>query len=432
MLTVIILLFAIVAECQQSFVEKYNVPPYDNNWTNYNKFWSRDVIIVVPDDAYGVSDYAENLLKEKEGENVRVTIKSESQLEKGDFSFNLLVLGSIQSYSDWKKLGIPVQKIRNGFRIGKISFTDIAYGFSYVGDSSDTAMRVAYIGNNIKSYRQVMGENASTMNNHGFKFHVIKNGLPGYWGHKTDLFDVAAFRKTNYTPRESKYFIFMLSKDLDKQQMELVDERLNSADRYIKGFADKMRLDMPKEKIVAYIHADQQQIKYMSGTYWALTMQGDMNGYAPPGDAIHTWGFHAEPALVHEAGHYVINNQLNKTPVTFISEGIQMWYLFTTNEGFIQEAIEMAKKAVEEDIEGVISGPGSDFQPHHYLVSGIFTAYLIKKYGIDKFKQVYIYQTDNIIEGFEKIYSVSLSSIVDDYRIWLFQDDILNSFSSSI
>lgn len=412
-LSLILSLCFIPVQAQLSFVEKYNLPVYDCNNTSYNKFWEGDVIIVTPDNAGEVFDKAKELLESNKGKSINVAIKSESQLGKDDFNSNMFILGTIQSYIHWDKFGIPVSKPGEGFGIGNYTFTDSLHSFIYISDSTSTPARIAFIGNNMESYKQIINNPPV-----GFKYHVKKDAIPIYTGNDADLFDLSALKKTHYKVKESKYYIFMLSEDLAEEQMTKTDELIERYDRHVEDFVEKLKLDMPQEKIKTYIHADQPEIKYMTGNYRDLCYDGTMYGYAP-GNEIHSWAFSGN-TIEHESGHNLINSQINKWTGNFISEGIQMWYLFNSNDEFMQQGILMAKQFASEDLSGVICGEDNFFQgDKYYLISGIFVGYLIEKYGIDKFKELYTFNYNEMPAGFEKTYSKSLLAIIEDYQAWL-------------
>ena len=156
----------------------------------------------------------------------------------------------------------------------------------------------------------------------------------------------------------------------------------------------------------------------MSATYSDLCYNGTMYGYAL-NDEIHASGF-SDNAIQHEAGHWLINNQINKTTANFISEGIQMWYMLSTNDEFKQQGLLMARQFSTEDLTDVITGKENFFQgDKYYLISGIFVSYLIEKYGVEKFKELYSFNHDEMLIGFEKTYSTSLPAIVQDYNKWV-------------
>lgn len=398
---------------QQNFIEKYNLPVYDCDHTNYNKFWTNDVIVVIPDDTTGYMDDAKKIKEDHKGKNINIAIKSESQLERKDFNSNLFVLGIIGQYSNWEKLGIPVSKLSSGFQIENYSFSESLHSFIYVSDLLSGPMRVAYIGNNLQSYKQLFHTTPL-----GFRFVVKRNTVPVYISNDSVSYDLASFKERHYTVRESKYYTFLLSENLTEEQMKTYNEQVIKYDNHVESFVEKLKLELPTEKIQACIHPDQQGIKYMSGNYTAICYDGIMYGYAL-NDEIHSWGFSGN-TIEHESGHWLINSQINKTTGNFISEGVQMWYMFTTSDEFKQMGIAMANQFASEDLTDIISGKGNFFQgDKYYLISGIFVDYLIEKYGIDKFKELYKFNYDEMFIGFEKVYGEALPKIVEDYRGWL-------------
>ena len=105
---------------------------------------------------------------------------------------------------------------------------------------------------------------------------------------------------------------------------------------------------------------------------------------------------------------------------TFLLEGIQKWYEFTMSAEAKEKGFQKAREFVDEDLTNIICGRGEFFQgDKYYLISGIFTDYLIDTYGLNKFKVLYKYETRDILSGFEKTYDKPLSKILEEYKKWL-------------
>jgi hypothetical protein len=251
----------------------------------------------------------------------------------------------------------------------------------------------------------------------GFEYVVLNNAVPELIGNGSHISDLKALKKSLYTPIESKYYIFMVSGNLDLDDRKANDAEIEKFDKHAEAFVEKMRLSLPEKKIQTYIHATQEEIKYFSGYFGSLCDDGTMHGFIN-GDEIHSWKWGG--AIEHEANHHLFNRQVNKMAPTFLSEGIQKWYEFTMSAEQKEKGFQRAREFADEDLTDVICGRTYFFQgDKYYLISGIFTDYLIDTYGLDKFKELFKNETRDILAGFEKTYGKPLSDILGDYKSWL-------------
>ena len=372
---------------------------------------AKKVIIVVPDDSTAVWSRVNmyEIMLTRGG--VEVSIKTESKLQESDFVGNIWVMGPIADFSHWDKFDIPVEILNSSFKIGKYSFEEPSYGFFYNSRSGISPVRLATSGNSLDAYIQT-----ANMLNFGFEYIVANNAIPELIGNGSHIADLNALRETIYTLRESKYYTFMISKNLPEEELEKInDDEIRNYDNHIEAFVKKMELSFPEKKIKTYFHATQEEICHFSNFFFALcrgTVWGNVVG-----DEIHNWKVGG--AIEHEANHFLFN-QVNKMAPTFFIEGIQKWYEYTVNAEYKESGFQKAREFADEDLTDVIFGRVGFFQgDKYYLISGIFTDYLIDAYGLDKFKELYKYETFDLLQGFENTYNKPLSEILIDYKKWL-------------
>ena len=413
-LTIIVAcLLSATAWTQQSIIEKFNLPLFDcEQKTIMAIVESKKVTIVVPNDSL----VSWNDAKRYEGNCIRMEIdakvKTESQLLKTDFENNLWILGTIADFANWERFGIPVEKLSNGFKMGELSFTDSSHGFSYVTPHETFPLRIVFSGNTPDAYRQI-----ANMPPIGFEFVVMNNAVPEIIANGSHIVDMNALREVLYTLKESRYYTFMLSKNLTDEDLEEVNDlNIERFDNHVEAFVKKMELNLPESKIKTYIHATQEEIKLFSGFFGALC-GGTVHGFVT-GNEIHSWKMGG--AIEHEANHHLFRQAENKAFNTFLSEGVQKWYEYTVNDEYKARGFEKAREFADEDLTDVICNRINFFQgDKYYLISGIFIDYLIVTYGLNKFKELCKYETFNILQGFENTYSKPLSEILADYKNWL-------------
>jgi hypothetical protein len=370
----------------------------------------KNVIIVIPDDSTVVWADAKRFGERFSGRGMEVTVKTESGLQESDFDNNLCILGPVTSYSQWNRLGIPVKKTMHGFEIGEFSFDDRLHGFSYT--SATSPVRIAISGNSLDAYKQVEDEDVF-----GFEFVVLKDYVLELIGNGSHIVAVNMVKESHYTSIESKYFVFMVSKNLILEDGKSNDAEIEEFDNHVEVFVEKMGLHLPEQKIKAYIHATPEDIKYF--TPGDLCSDGIRYGYVTNDYVIHSWNW-TRHIVEHESNHYIFNRQVNKAPATFLSEGIVVWYEYRKNAEMRKFIFPVAIEHADYDITNVVSGKENFFQgDKFYAISAIFTDYLMDIYGLDKFKELFKYDRDDLLSGFEKIYGKPLSEILEEYKKWL-------------
>ena len=389
---------------QQSFAEMYNLPQFDCELKVARGI--KEITIIVPDDSTVVWVNAKNVSSGK------LEVKTESQLQKSDLEGNLWIMGPVADYSNWDRFGIPVEKLSNGFKIDDFSFQDPLHGFSYLSPPGTSPVRVVFSGNTLKAYTQI-----NNMPSLGFEYVVLNDAVPELIGNGSHIAELIAIKKSLYTPIESKYHVIMVSENLTREELEKInDVEIQKIDNHVEAFVEKMELRLPEKKLKTYIHATQDEIKYISGFFNALC-GGTVNGFAT-GDEIHSWKW-KEEYIEHEVNHHLFAQVHGMAP-TFILEGIQKWYEYAVSAEKKEKGFQRAREFADEDLTNVILGRANFFQgDKYYLISGIFTDYLMDTYGLNKFKELYKYETRDLLSGFEKTYNKSLSDILGEYKSWL-------------
>ena len=393
-------------QAQQSYLEKFSLPSYDCSQRGFKNINDNDLIIVIPNDSLGL--LSANFKKHIESLG---KIKKESQLQESDLKKSLWILGPINRYSNWNKFGVPIQKVKNGFKIDEFAFTDSLHSFNFITDSLTTPLRIVVSGNSLKAFEQ-----ANRMHMFGFKYSILKDCLPILLNDGVKSIDLDSIRKIHYVAKESDYFTFMLSKDISEDiTQQLTAESMKRYDLHVEQFVNKMELRLPTEKIINYIHACQDEIIYNTGLFVMLCNTGTVNGFVT-GSTIHSTGL---DAIEHEANHQLFAQVNDRAPI-FFAEGIQKWHEFSIDYKIKEKGFIKAKEFFNEDLTGVIKGTSSFFQgDKYYLISGIFVDFLITEYGLNKFKEIYLYQTDDVDSGFKCVYGKSLSLVLQDYQKWL-------------
>ena len=400
-------LLCFVVQAQQSFVESSVFPQYD---CEQKIVWEmKKVTIVIPDDSTVVWADAKKFGDKFSRRGIEVTVKTESKLQESDLDSNLCIMGPVTSYSQWNRLGIPVKKTIRGFEIGDFSFDDPLHAFSYT--STTYPVRIAISGNSLNALKQVEEEAVF-----GFEFTVFKNYVLELIGNGSHIVDMNAVKKSHYTPIESKYFVFMVSKNLILEDKKSNDAEIEEFDNHVEVFVEKMKLNLPENKLIMYIHATPEDIKYFSSYLDALCSDGIMYGYVTNDYVIHSWNW-TKHIVEHEVNHYIFNQQINAAPATFLSEGVVVWYEYRKNAEMGRFIFQGAVEHIDYDLTDAVLGKENFFQgDKFYFISALFTDYLMDTFGLDKFKELFNYDRRDLLSGFEKTYGKPLSEILEEYK----------------
>ena len=195
------------------------------------------------------------------------------------------------------------------------------------------------------------------------------------------------------------------------------DAEIEKFDNHVEVFVEKMELNLPDKKIQTYIHATTEDIKYF--TFGDFCSDNIRNGYVTNDYVIHSWNWTTQN-VEHEANHYIFNQQINNAPATFFSEGVVVWYEYKKNAEMGKIIFQEAVKHADYVLTDVVLGKEYFFQGNKfYFISAIFTDYLMDTYGLNKFKELYRYDRNDLLSAFEKTYSKPLSEILDEYKKWL-------------
>ncbi len=328
----------------------------------------------------------------------------------------MLILGTIQSFTNLNRFETPIKQIPNGFEFGNMKFTNPDDAIFYFSDTTATASRFVITGNSDAAIWPV-ANNPQTL----YQYSIYENGIVTHFGNCTDnKFDkskhayLPELKEKYYQLYKTKYYDFYISKRFDNQ-ISLYKNRMDSLDLFVDTFMNVMELKMPTFKIQCYIHNNQEEISIISSYFNDLCNGGTTYGRVN-GKEIHSLRFGG--SIEHETSHLIFDSQSNVHFSTFFSEGIRQYYDYITNPTHLSDGITTAHEFIDEDIKPVILGYDDFFQGNkYYQISGVFVKYLVDTWGLDKIKQ--FYRTDNIENGLEQIYSIKLDTFLVNYKEWL-------------
>ena len=100
-----------------------------------------------------------------------------------------------------------------------------------------------------------------------------------------------------------------------------------------------------------------------------------------------------------------------------------MYYEFTQDSSKVAAALDVMKKHRDYDLKSLILIQNNFFKAPHennrtiaYPISGLFSMYLIEKYGLEKYKS--LFKAEEGEHGFTEVYGVELDGILADFYSW--------------
>jgi hypothetical protein len=388
-----------------------DLPQPDWNFELFQKFYKTDEYVLVLTDFEDTVTYKDIWTRCKSIKpDVKAIVKYENQLDEKDYGKHMFVCGPIDSFERWKSFGLPIEKIRGGFKFGPYTFTDKDDGILFL--SSD-ASRVVYTGNSLSPLDKLLRTLGGL-----FQYTIVQHGVPAYFGNLVnDQFnsrghiDLRKEREKCLSYKlESRYYFFHCS---DKAvDVEMLKSRASVFDNYCNEVVLRLELDKPDYKIDCYIYTDENEKLLLSGT--------PGRGGVTYGKEIHTLGF---DAIEHESVHVLFNSDVGQPNNNFFNEGIRQYYEYTTNAESLEASRKTVRKYLNEPIEKWANGsvyffstPSENGWPVAYPASGLFVKFLIDRHGLEKFKGFYKKVDVDIDTGFLEVYGKPLVDMVKEWK----------------
>ena len=160
-----------------------------------------------------------------------------------------------------------------------------------------------------------------------------------------------------------------------------------------------MDLELPDFKIQCMVHSEPNEARLFSNWFFITgcdILADSMIFGAHHNGIIHVIG-EDKGLISHESFHAVWAILVGKRNI-FFAEGAQMYYEFVCDSSKITSALEVMRKYKEYDLKPMIVGneffgaPNENNRIIAYPISGLFSMYLIEKYGLEKYKLLYTAQ----------------------------------------
>lgn len=405
-----ILIYSSISKCYSQSLEDFLEKP-NMDFVNGEKFYEGKIIIVIGEKCNNVDFYQKRIDRMRRYDSL-AQVKRESELEVADFNKNLYFYGLLDWYVNWDKYNLPIIKIDSGFSIGENTFTDKLDAVWLV--NSDETRRL-YIGNSFDSFHDSGCRGA-------YEYMIIRNGKRILWGnlsnnrydpkrHINSLFVRPAVLNNNI---KLEYFSFNYPDNLTnkKSYFDNLFQIKVSLDKII----DLLELRNPHYTIKSFIYKDIEQ----------KTQLCCHDGY---GNAYPEWKeinvvFNENGnnnVLIHESIHILFDNEMNNIDNScLLGEGIVGYAMYLLDSTKIKKDQEKAILCFDEPIEKWFDeriNSGRDIPSNKlYPISAAWVRFLIEKYGLERFKELYKIPNSELQYGYERIYNKSIDELTHEFK----------------
>jgi hypothetical protein len=377
----------------------------ENYFKFLEKFYKTDTIILAKSgidvsDQKMYNDLIAILIKR---DDVTIIAKGENQLNSNDLRKHIIFFGVAKNYLKLNEYSPEaLKKTQTGFDFGPYIFNDpldVVYLYS-----SDTT-RLFFVGNSVAALESVFSTYTALL-----QYQIMQKFTNTHYGTlEMDRFvksldvDMVNERKNSMFYTRTKFYNFYYSKKFGKEYMS--NDLMSQIDSKVDNIIKILELKEPDHKIDCFLYYDKNEKIRLSHSF------GEGNAM------IKAWENHCTDlsSLEHETVHILFNNQIiTKDNWIFLGEGITEYY-FTTKDDYWNRLKYEIKNKENIPIDEYLTNRqkfwnGSDLS---YPLSGHFCRFLIDKYGLDSFKQLFISGLDN---GLEKVYGIGKAQIIKDWK----------------
>jgi hypothetical protein len=410
----LIILISGVLTAQECKIDLHSLAQPDVNMIRLNNFGQSKLFKIALSEGFDTianKEIINHLSQWFLNQDSRINIVNVNDVKKVEDSCHYLIIGSTGNLGDLSIFDLPIKIADNKCTLGTIELKDDGDAILLINERANCA---AIIGNSYTALRNISSGRFMGL----YDYYVLQNNKMSYLGNLKEnkfisdsLVDLALIRNENYSQKiDNKYIEAYFSCKYNS-----ISQFQGSIDALVGSFDDFCRLykvKRPSHKLKFYIHSDQLEINIVSGD----PKPGSTGGFVID-SLIHTVGLD-EDLLTHEGVHFIFNSDLS-SPNAFFNEGIPLSFALFQHPERITDDCKLIQDNLE--IKGLITGktefwngPYKNGQCLSYPISGLFTKFLIDKYGIDKLKR--FYQYSDIDEGFKAIYDMELLKIATEWK----------------
>jgi len=383
----------------------------DKNYTLTLAFHRVDTLLVVFPNNYEISDQEKQTIEnyvfwEQYQKKPVYVYKKENSLTTKDEARHLQFYGPFFDFKITEIQNIPIKQISGGFWFNNEAFTHATDAFFYLNNDAN---RLYTCQNSSKEMNQTINYAAGY-----YQFYIFRGDdihLSGSCSSKTgksQLNYIAEMRKMYFESIETKHFNFQLAKNLYSDSVSQVIS--TEADLFLETLCTALQTDtIGLEKMTTYVYKNMDDLRKFLSMSPLMTIYGKSIG-----SINHVSSFDMT-VFKHETAHSIINQKIGAQANSFFCEG------FATYTGYLIDDIgyknDFDSTRIHLDLlsKDVIFRDNRSFYslPILYPISGVFTRFVVKKMGIELFKDVYAQK--NIEIAFQEK-GFSLESLITEFK----------------
>jgi len=387
----------------------------DLKFKKTSKFYKKEIIFVLGQNCPDYNLYNKTIDRHK-GWVKNIEAKKENELVCKDYKKHLYFYGQINWYQHWERYNLPIEKLDNGFALGSEKFTKGTHAIVLINSSKD---RFAFIGNSLSSLLGDRGRWGA------YDYFILDNTKRVQWGNLSNN----SFDSLKHINGIKERFN-ILDKKIEQDYLTIhYPNRLTNNEDYftsineIKTNLDKiiklLELKSPNYVIEGYIYKDKfqkVQLCYHEGYGVAYPAWKEINViYNETGN---------NDVIIHESIHILFNNEINNdNKSTLLDEGIVGYAMSLLDSVKIKKNPESVKLCFKDPIDKWFDeriDSGREIPPNKlYPISGAWVSYLIEKFGLEKFKNLYSLPKSELKNGYKQIYHKSITELTNDFKDYI-------------
>ncbi|MDY0103423.1 MAG: hypothetical protein RBS07_10830 [Lentimicrobium sp.] len=383
--------------------------PMDDSLKAMLHFYDADTILVILPDNYTIHQKDAHAIetfvfwKNKP----TYTYKHESELNAADTLKRLQFFGPAFKFSPKTFSDIPFQISENGFAFNGQPFNhpnDALYYMHPSGKRIYTCRNgqehpLVYIGFLAGAYQL-------------YVFHgneIIYSGNDALPSGESRLNDMDKLREDYFCHRiNSRYFKlnFPCTFVLDS----VSDSLGNELDDYVNQLCHHLNVDTTNiQRIETNFYTSREELQYFIAAPLWQTIYGKSFG-----DINHIMGFDLA-TFKHETGHSIIGAKIGFNPSPFFMEGFRQFTDYFFNEAAYDHDLKAFRNNPDLLTPTLVYANNAGFFRGmiNYSISGVFTAYIIEKVGLEPFKTAYAH---NSIDELLKLHGLSIEQWIEHFN----------------
>lgn len=383
--------------------------PMDDSLKTMLHFYDEDTILVVLPDNYTIRENDAQAIEDFVFWKDKPTYiyKHESGLISSDTSKRLQFFGPLYKFSKRILSDIPFGMEANGFSFLGRKFDQPQDAFYYMHPSGK---RIYTCRNGEEHPLVYIGFLAGAYQLYVFQGNeIIYSGNDALPSGESRLNNMDELREHYFCRRiNSRYFKLRFPCTFTPDSLS--DSLGYELDDYVNQLCYHLNVDTTNiQRINTYFYTSREELQYFIAAPLWQTIYGKSFG-----DINHIMGFDLG-IFKHETGHSIIGAKIGFNPSPFFMEGFRQFTDYFFNKAAYNHDLKAFRDNPDLLTPALVYANNAGFFRGmvNYSISGVFTAYIIEKVGLEAFKTAY---AQNSIDELLKLQGLSIEQWIEHFN----------------